>query len=58
LLEVSLKVLRRKGKSRKPKDTRGKFNVGTSISKRPKHVKKRTEFGYWVLDTIISSRGK
>ena len=57
LLEVSLKVLRRKGRSRKPKDTRGKFNVGTSISKRPKHVRKRTEFGHWELDTIVSSRG-
>lgn len=57
LLEVSLKVLRRKGRSRKPKDTRGKFNVGTSISNRPKHVKKRTEFGHWELDTIVSSRG-
>lgn len=57
LLKVSLKVLRRKGKSRRPKDTRGKFNVGTSISDRPKHVKERTEFGHWELDTIVSSRG-
>lgn len=58
LLEVSLEVLRRKGRSRKAKDNRGKFNVGTPISKRPIHVKKRTEFGHWELDTIVSSRGK
>ena len=58
LLKTSLDVLRRKGKSRKPKDTRGKFNIGKSISTRPKHIKKRTEFGHWELDTIVSSRGK
>ena len=58
LISVSLKVLRRKGKSRKSKDNRGKFNVGNSISDRPKHIKKRTEFGHWELDTVVSSRGK
>ena len=58
LISVSLKVLRRKGKSRKAKDARGKFNVGNSISDRPKHIKKRTEFGHWELDTVVSSRGK
>lgn len=57
-LEVSLKVLRRKGKSLKPQEMRGKFNVGTSISKRPNIVKKRIEFGHWELDTVVSSRGK
>lgn len=57
-LSVDLSVLRNKGKSRKPKETRGKFNVGTSISKRPKKVKKRIEFGHWELDTVVSSRGK
>lgn len=58
LLDVSVKVLRRKGKSLKAKETRGKFNIGTSISKRPKVVKKRVEFGHWELDTVVSSRGK
>lgn len=58
LISISLKVLRRKGKSRKAKDARGKFNVGNSISDRPKHIKKRTEFGHWELDTVVSSRGK
>lgn len=58
LIKIPLTVLRRKGKSRKPKETRGKFNIGTSISKRPKSVKNREEFGHWELDTVVSSRGK
>ena len=56
LIDVPLSTLRRKVKSRKPKDNRGKFNIGKSISERPKIVKKRTEFGHWELDTIVSSR--
>ena len=51
------KNLRHKGK-RKKKETRGKFTVGTSIKNRPKQMKKREEFGYWELDTMVSSRGK
>ncbi len=31
---------RRKGKSRKSKETRSRFNIGKSINKRPKEVKK------------------
>ena len=58
LIAVDLELLRRKGRSRKPKETRGKFNVGTFISKRPKEVKKRETFGHWELDTVVSSRGK
>ena len=54
----NLAVLRHKGKRHKPKETRERFNIGTSISKRPKDVKKRTTFGHWELDTIVSSRGK
>lgn len=50
--------LRIKGKSRQRKETRGRFNIGTSISKRPKTVKSRQEFGHWELDTVVSSRGK
>lgn len=41
LVKIPLTVLRRKGKSRKPKETRGNFNIGTSICNRPKSVKKR-----------------
>ena len=50
--------LRRKGKSLKPKETRGKFNIGKSIKDRPKEVKKRETIGHWELDTVVSSRGK
>lgn len=53
-----LKILRRKGKCSKTKENRGKFIVGTSINKRPKEVNKRTTFGHWELDTMVSSRGK
>lgn len=50
--------LRRKGKSRSPKETRGKFLIGKSIQDRPKVIRKRTTFGHWELDTVVSSRGK
>ena len=38
--------LRQKGKRRKPRETRGRFNIGTSIHQRPKEVKKRETFGH------------
>ena len=47
-----------KGKSLKPKETRGKFNIGKSIKDRPKEVRKRETIGHWELDTVVSSRGK
>ena len=50
--------LRRKGKSLKPKETRGKFNIGKSIKDRPKEVRKRETIRHWELDTVVSSRGK
>lgn len=58
LLDCSLSVLRRKGKSREPQEKRGKFMIGTPISKRPKEVKTRQTVGHWELDTVVSSRGK
>ena len=36
-LAVSLQTLRRKGASRKPLETRGRFRVGRSIHERPYH---------------------
>ena len=36
LIDPDLSVLRRKGKSRQPKETRGTFRIGTSIAKRLK----------------------
>ena len=47
LVKGEVKVLRRKGKSLKPTETRGKFNVGKSIKDRPKEVRKREEVGHW-----------
>ena len=58
LIDLNLSVLRRKGKTRQPKETRGTFRIGTSIAKRPKEVRNRETFGHWELDTVVSSRGK
>jgi IS30 family transposase len=57
-LDISSKQLRHKGKRRNPKETRGKFLIGKSISNRSKGVKKRTEFSHYEIDTMVSSRGK
>ena len=58
LLEVSVTVLRQKGKRQKPHETRCRFNIGTPISKRSKDVRKRETFGHWELDTVVSCRGQ
>ena len=58
IINFDITKLRRKAKSRKAKETRGRFNIGTSIRKRPIEIKKRVEFGHWELDTVVSSRGK
>ena len=47
LIDLDLSVLRRKGKTRQPKETRGRFRIGTSIAKRPKEVRNRETFGHW-----------
>lgn len=53
IINFDISKLRRKAKSRKTKETRGRFNIGKSISKRPKEVRKRTTFGHWELDTVV-----
>ena len=58
MIDLDLSVLRRKGKTRQPIETRGRFRIGTSIAKRPKEVRNRETFGHWELDTVVSSRGK
>ena len=58
LVNGNLKVLRRKGKSRGSKETRGKFNKGKSIRKRDKSVYSRLEAGHWEADTVVSGQGK
>ena len=51
-------MLRRKGKSRVVKETRGKFSKGKAIRKRDKSVYRREEAGHWEVDTVISGQGK
>ena len=58
IVKGDVKKLRRKGKSLKTKETRGKFNIGKSIKNRPKDIKKREHIGHCELDTVVSSRGK
>ena len=58
IIKGDVKKLRRKGKSLKSKETRGKFNIGKSIKNRPKDIRKRESIGHWELDTVVSSRGK
>src|SRR5262249_42707850 len=58
LAKGNLTLLRQKGKRRKPKETRGRFNVGRSIHERPDNVRTREVFGDWELDTVLSGRGK
>ena len=53
-----VRVLRRKGKTRKRLGNGGRFTTGKSIRKRKKDVFKRKEFGHWEADTVVSGRGK
>lgn len=58
LIRFDISNFRRRCKSRKTKETGGKFHYGTSIRKRPSKIKKRVEFGHWKLDTVVSFGGK
>ncbi len=58
LVRGNVKVLRRKGKTRKRMGTGGRFTTGKSIRKRDKSVYSRKEFGHWEADTVVSGRGK
>jgi len=58
-----IKLLARKGKKRRssaPKRARKKKQIAnkTSISKRPKFIQKRRQFGHWELDTMVSRQSK
>ena len=57
-IKGDLGVLRQKGKRQKPRETRGRFNIGLPISKRPSDVRGRETFGHWELDTVVSGRGQ
>ena len=58
LLNGNLKVLRKKGKTRKRLGNGGRFTTGKSIRKRDKNVYKRKEVGHWEVDTVVSGIGK
>ena len=58
LLNGNLKVLRKKGKTRKRLGIGGRFTTGKSIRKRDKSVYKRNEYGHWEADTVVSGIGK
>jgi len=57
-LRSTLKILRRKGKTRKRLGNGGRFTTGKSIRKRDKNVYARKEFGHWEADTVVSGKGK
>ena len=58
ILLGDLSCLGQKGKRRKPRETRGRLNIRTSIHQRPKEVNKRHTLGHWELDMVVSSHGK
>ena len=46
LHRATIDQLRHKGKRQRPTETRGKFNIETTISRRAKEVRKRESFGH------------
>ena len=56
IVKGDMKKLRRKGKFKRPPETRGRFNIGKTIKKRPKSVYNREEIGHWEADTVESGR--
>lgn len=56
ILKGDMTKLRRKGKFKRPQETRGRFNIGKTIKKRPKDVHKRKVIGHWEADTVESGR--
>ena len=56
LEHCSVDLFRRKGKSLKPRETRGKFNIGKTISQRPKDVRKG--FGNFEVRTRSERTGR
>lgn len=56
LNKITMQNLRRKGIFKRPAETRGKFNIGKTIKKRPREVYKRNTYGHWEADTVVSGR--
>jgi IS30 family transposase len=53
-----MKNLRRKGKFSTTRETRGRFNIGKPIRKRPQEVNTRKTIGHWEADTVVSGKEK
>ena len=58
LVKGNVKVLRKRGKTRKRLGNGGRYTTGKSIRKRDKSVYKRQEVGHWEADTVVSGIGK
>ena len=56
IIKGDKKKLRRQGKFKRPAETRGRFNIGKTIKKRPKEVYNRNNFGHWEADTVVSGK--
>jgi IS30 family transposase len=56
IIKGNKKKLRRQGKFKRPAETRGRFNIGKTIKKRPKEVYNRDNFGHWEADTVVSGK--
>ncbi len=54
--KTNIEHLRRRGKFKRPTETRGRFNLGKTIKKRPREVYKRNTFGHWEADTVVSGK--
>ena len=48
----------REKKYKKVRKKRARVAAGTSIEKRPEHIKERKEFGHWEMDTVLGKKGK
>ncbi len=56
IINGDMTKLRRKGTFTRPQKTRGRFNIGKTIKKRPKEIYKRNSFGHWEADTAVSGK--
>ncbi len=56
IIKGDKKKLRRQGNFKRPAETRGRFNIGKTIKKRPKEVYNRNNFGHWEADTVVSGK--
>ncbi|WP_271006145.1 IS30 family transposase [Listeria seeligeri] len=58
LLKGELHHLRRRGKSRQKKETRGSIKDKKNIRERPREAYERARKGDWEGDTVVSKKGK